>query len=117
MALVALSECWTRGPPRTAGQGLCGSGTQGRRGRRRGTEPARWRDARHKGIAVSKLSVPWPLCYYSLLSQSCVAQRQSIRLLIGRLLVRIQSQEQMPRVLMNSGLFVDRGGLNHAGDR
>nr|DAR89373.1 MAG TPA: hypothetical protein [Caudoviricetes sp.] len=26
----------------------------------------------------------------------------------GRLLVRIQSQEQMPRVLTDSGLFVDR---------
>ena len=30
-------------------------------------------------------------------SNSCVAQRQSIRLLIGRLLVRIQSQEPAPR--------------------
>ena len=48
--------------------------------------------------------------YYFFLSLSRVAQRQSIRLLIGRLLVRIQSQEQMPRVLMNSGLFVDREG-------
>ena len=56
------------------------------------------------------MPVPNSLCYHLLLSQSCVAQRQSIRLLIGRLLVRIQSQEQMPRVLMNSGLFVDREG-------
>ena len=75
------------------------------------------RDAQHSGGAVSGLPVSRRLCYYFLLSQSCVAQRQSIRLLIGRLLVRIQSQEQMPRVLMNSGLFVDRGGVKHAGDR
>ena len=74
-------------------------------------------DTQHSGRSVSGLPVPNSLCYYLLLSQSCVAQRQSIRLLIGRLLVRIQSQEQMPRVLMNSGLFVDRGGVNHAGDR
>ena len=71
----------------------------------------------HSWRPISGLPVPNGLCYYLLLSQSCVAQRQSIRLLIGRLLVRIQSQEQMPRVLMNSGLFVDQGGVKHAGDR
>ena len=65
-------------------------------------------DTQHSGRSVSGLPVPNSLCYYLLLSQSCVAQRQSIRLLIGRLLVRIQSQEQMPRVLTDSGLFVDR---------
>ena len=74
-------------------------------------------DAQHSWRPVSGLPVPNSLCYYLLLSQSCVAQRQSIRLLIGRLLVRIQSQEQMPRVLVNSGLFVDQGGVKRAGDR
>ena len=69
-------------------------------------------DAQHTLRAHSGLPVPNSLCYHLLLSQSCVAQRQSIRLLIGRLLVRIQSQEQMPRVLMNSGLFVDREGAD-----
>ena len=34
--------------------------------------------------------------YYFFLSLSRVAQRQSIRLLIGRLLVRIQSRELLP---------------------
>ena len=51
------------------------------------------RDAQHSWRVVSGLPVLNSLCYYLLLSQSCVAQRQSIRLLIGRLLVRIQSQE------------------------
>ena len=54
-------------------------------------------DAQHSFRPVSGLPVPNSLCYYLLLSQSCVAQRQSIRLLIGRLLVRIQSQEPAPR--------------------
>ena len=64
------------------------------------------------GFALSSLHR-----YYFFLSLSRVAQRQSIRLLIGRLLVRIQSQEQMPRVLVNSGLFVDREERVDAGDR
>ena len=60
----------------------------------------------HTLKAAPGLPVLEGACYYLLLSQSCVAQRQSIRLLIGRLLVRIQSQEQAPRVLTDLGLFV-----------
>ena len=64
------------------------------------------RDVVHTLKAAPGLPVLEGACYYLLLSQSCVAQRQSIRLLIGRLLVRIQSQEQAPRVLRDLGLFV-----------
>ena len=60
----------------------------------------------HTLKAAPGLPVLEGACYYLLLPQSCVAQRQSIRLLIGRLLVRIQSQEQAPRVLTDLGLFV-----------
>ena len=52
------------------------------------------RDVVHTLKAAPGLPVLEGAYYYLLLSQSCVAQRQSIRLLIGRLLVRIQSQEQ-----------------------
>ena len=64
------------------------------------------RDVVHTLKAAPGLPVLEGACYYLLLSQSCVAQRQSIRLLIGRLLVRIQPQEQAPRVLTDLGLFV-----------
>ena len=63
-------------------------------------------DTQHSGRSVSGLPVPNSLCYYLLLSQSCVAQRQSIRLLIGRLLVRIQPQELSPRPIRVGGFVV-----------
>ena len=65
-------------------------------------------------MPVSGLPVPNSLCYYLLLSQSCVAQRQSIRLLIGRLLVRIQSQEPAPRRQSLRGFCLpNRPALSH----
>ena len=63
------------------------------------------RDVVHTLKAAPGLPVLEGACYYLLLSQSCVAQRQSIRLLIGRLLVRIQPQERLPRPI-RVGVFV-----------
>ena len=64
------------------------------------------RDVVHTLKAAPGLPVLEGACYYLLLSQSCVAQRQSIRLLIGRLLVRIQPQELSPRPSRVGGFVV-----------